>query len=141
MKTKHQLLIFVYFMCTMLITMLLFTLSFNTIGTRLFGNYPKKTKMYYLEMFGIWLILAYVIFNIRTGINHIGKKKLTTYLSSNGEIGEYNVIYSQIDSMEKFDMLLIIGFVIIFIGSQQHTWKEKLTLLNEDIGVIGDILE
>ena len=141
MKIEHQIIVFVYFLCVIVITMLLFTFVFNIITTRLFGDYPKKTKIYYMEIFGIWLVLVYLMFNVKTNLNIIGKKKLTHYVSSNGETGEYNVIYSQIDNMEKIDMLIIIGFIMIFFGSQQHTYKEKLSLLNEDIGILGEIIE
>ena len=141
MKTEHQILIFVYYLCIIVITMVLFSFVFNTITTRLFGSYPKKTKIYYMEIFGIWLILVYLMFNLRTNINTISKKNLTHYVKNNGENGEYSDIYSQIDEMEKFDMLIIIGFIIIFISSQQHTYKEKLSLLNEDIGIIGEAIE
>ena len=140
MKIEHQFLIFVYYLCIIVITMTLFSFVFNTITTRLFGNYPHKTKIYYMEIFGIWLILVYVMFNVKTNMNLVSKKKLTNYISSNGETGEYSDIYSQIDEMEKFDMLIIIGFIIIFFGSQQHTYREKLSLLNEDIGIICEII-
>lgn len=140
MKTEYQLLIFAYFLCVIVITVLLFSFVFNTITTRLFGNYPQKTKIYYLEIFGIWLIFVYIMFNIRTNFNQFSKKNLTHYISSNGENGEYSDIYSQIDEMEKFDLVIIIGFIIIFFGSQQHTYTEKLSLLNEDIGLISKII-
>ena len=140
MKTKHQLLIFVYFLCVIVITMVLFSFVFNIITTRLFGNYPKKTKIYYMEIFGIWAILVYIMFNLRTNVNSISKKNLTHYVKTNGETGEYSDIYSQINELEKFDVLIIIGFIIIFIGSQQHTYKEKLSLLNEDIGIISETI-
>jgi hypothetical protein len=140
MKTEYQLLIFAYFLCVIVITILLFSFVFNTITTRLFGNYPQKTKIYYLEIFGIWLIFVYIMFNIRTNFNQFSKKNLTHYISSNGENGEYSDIYSQIDEMEKFDLVIIIGFIIIFFGSQQHTYTEKLSLLNEDIGLISKII-
>ncbi len=80
------------------------------------------------------------MFNIRTNFNQFSKKNLTHYISSNGENGEYSDIYSQIDEMEKFDLVIIIGFIIIFFGSQQHTYTEKLSLLNEDIGLISKII-
>ncbi len=140
MKTEHQLLIFVYFLCTILITMVLFSFVFGTVTTRLFGDYPNKTKIYYAEFFGIWLILMYLMFNVRTSVNAVSKKHLAHYMSFNGEIGEYSDIYSEIDELEKFDMIIIIGFIIIFFGSQQHTYKEKLSLLNEDIGIIREIV-
>lgn len=140
MKTKHQLLIFVYFLCVIVITMVLFSFVFNTITTRLFGSYPKKTKIYYMEIFFIWLVLVYLMFNLRTNVNSISKKNLTHYVKTNGETGEYSDIYSQIDELEKFNVLIIIGFIMIFIGSQQHTYKEKLSLLNEDIGIISETI-
>lgn len=140
MKTEHEFLIFVYYLCIILITMILFSFIFNIITSRLFGDYPKKTKIYYMEFFGIWLILMYLMINFRKKINTESKKHLTDYVRSNGEIGEYSYIYSQIDELEKFNMLIIIGFIVIFIGSQQHTYREKLLLLNEDIGVFGEFL-
>lgn len=119
--------------------MTLFSFVLNTVITRIFGNYPEKTKMYYLEIFGIWLIMAFIILYLRTNFNIFSKKKLTKYISSNGEKGEYSDIYSQIDEIEKFDMLIIVGFIFIFLSSQQHTYQEKLSLLNEDIGIISEV--
>lgn len=141
MKTEHKFLIFVYFLCVILITMTLFSFILNTVVRRLLGDYPRQTKIYYLEYFGIWLVIVYIMFNLRTNFNNFSKKKLTNYVSSNGEIGEYDEIYSQIDEMEKFNGLLIVGFVVIFFSSHQHTYKEKLSLLNEDIGIISEAFE
>lgn len=138
MKIEHQIIIFVYFLCVIVITMVLFSFVFNTIATRLFGNYPQKTKIYYMEIFSIWLILVYIMFNFKINFNQFSKKNLTNYVSSNGEIGEYSDIYSQIDEMQKFDIVIIVGFIIIFFGSSHHTYKEKLSLLNEDFGIISD---
>lgn len=138
MKTQHKLLIFVYFFCIIVITMVLFSFVFNIITKRLFGSTPIKTKLYYLEIFGIWLILAYILFNIRTNVNKYSKKELTKYVKLNEELDNYDDLYNEIDELEKFDMIMIVGFFMIFIGSQQHTYKEKLTLLNEDIGIIGE---
>jgi hypothetical protein len=121
--------------------MVLFSLAFNTITERLFGNYPTKTKMYYLEIFGIWLILVCVAFNIKININRYGKDKITHYIKENGEIEKNDVLYKQIDEIEKMDLIIIIGFFAIFIGSQQHSYKEKLSLLNEDIGIVTEIFE
>lgn len=74
MKIKHQILIFVYFLCVIVITMTLFSFVLNTVITRIFGNYPEKTKMYYLEIFGIWLIMAFIILYLRTNFNIFSKK-------------------------------------------------------------------
>lgn len=141
MKITHQLIINTYFLCVIIITMVLFSLAFNTITERLFGNYPTKTKMYYLEIFGIWLILVCVAFNIKININRYGKDKITHYIKENGEIEKNDVLYKQIDEIEKMDLIIIIGFFAIFIGSQQHSYKEKLSLLNEDIGIVTEIFE
>lgn len=122
--------------------MILFSFVFNIITKRLFGTSPNKTKLYYLEMFGVWLILAYVMFNIRTNINNYSKKEITKYVKSNGDPNDYDYdydyLYNQIDELGKFSLVLIIGLFIIFVGSQQHTFKEKLKLLNEDIAIIGE---
>ena len=140
MKTKHQIFIFVYFLCVIMMTMVLFSYVLNTITTRLFGSYPKKTKIYYMEIFGIWSILVYLMFNLRTNVNSISKKHLAHYVKTNGENDEYSDIYSQINELEKFDVLIIVGFIIIFFGSQQHTYKEKLSLLIEDIRIMGEAI-
>ena len=118
--------------------MILFSFIFNIITKRLFVQNPVKSKLYYLEIFGIWLILVYVMFNIRTNVNKYSKKEITKYVKSNGEMDDYDYLYNEIDELGKFSMVLIIGFFIIFIGSQQHTFKEKLKLLNEDIGLIAE---
>ena len=144
MKTEHEILIFVYFLCIIVITIILFSFIFNAITTRLFGNYPIKTKIYYLEIFSIWLILVYIMLNIKININRFSKKNLTHYVSSNGELGNYTDIYSQIDQIEKFDMLIIIGFVVIFLNyhhNPKNIYKDKLSSLNEDIGIIGAVFE
>lgn len=138
MKLYNELLVFVYFFCIIVISMILFSFIFNIITKRLFVQNPVKSKLYYLEIFGIWLILVYVMFNIRTNVNKYSKKEITKYVKSNGEINDYDYLYNEIDELGKFSMVLIIGFFIIFIGSQQHTFKEKLKLLNEDIGLIAE---
>ena len=138
MKVQNKILVFVYFFCIIVVTMLLFSFIFNIITKRLFGTSPIKTKFYYLEMFGVWLILAYIMFNIRTNINNYSKKEITKYVKSNGETDDYNYLYDEIDELGKFVLVLIIGLFIIFVGSQQHTYKEKLKLLNEDIAIIAE---
>jgi len=141
MKIQYELIAFVYFFCIIIISIILFSFVFNIITKRLFGTNPYKTKIYYLEIFGIWMILAFIMFNIRTNLNLYSKKYFTKYMKSNGENEEYINIYNQIDELEKFDMIVIIGFFIIFIGSNQHTYNEKLTLLNEDFSLIGEIIK
>lgn len=138
MQIQHQFLISIYFFCVITITIILFSFIFNIITKRLFGTDPIKTKLYYLEIFGVWLILAYLMYNLRTKINKYSKKQLTKYVSLSNKNDTYENIYDEIDQMEKFNMIVIIGFVAIFIGSQQQTYKEKLFLLNEDIGILGE---
>ena len=138
MKIQNKLLVFVYFFCIIVITMILFSFIFNVITKRLFGSGPFKTKIYYLEMFGVWLILAYIMFNIRTNINNYSIKEITKYVKTNGETDDYDYLYDEIDELGKFALVLIIGLFIIFVGSQQHTYKDKLKLLNEDIALIGE---
>lgn len=138
MKIHNKLFVFVCFFCIIVITMILFSFVFNIITKRLFGTNPIKTKLYYLEMFGIWLILTYIMFNVRTNINEYSKKEITKYVKSNGETDDYDYLYDEIDELGKFALVLIIGFFIIFVGSQHHTYKEKLKLLNEDISIIAE---
>ncbi len=141
MKIQYEFIAFIYFFCVIVISIILFSFVFNIITKRLFGTNPYKTKIYYLEIFGIWLTMAFIMFNIRTNLNKYSKKHFTKYMKSNGENEEYTNLYNQIDELEKFDMIVIIGFFIIFVGSNQHTYNEKLTLLNEDIGLIGEIIK
>lgn len=119
--------------------MILFSFIFNIITKRLFGTSPVKTKFYYLEMFGVWLILTYVMLNIRKNINNYSKKEITNFVKSNGESDDYDYLYNEIDELGKFALVLIIGLFIIFIGSQQHTYKEKLKLLNGYIMIIAEL--
>lgn len=138
MKIKDKIIIFVYFSCVIVFTMLLFSFIFNIITKRLFKNYPTKTKIYYLEIFLIWLILAYCMYNLKTNVNQFSKNQLSNYVIKNGDDSNYFDLYKEIDEFEKFDMIIIIGFFAIFFGSHQHSYKEKLTLFNEDIGIISE---
>ena len=140
MKIHHELMIFVYYLCIIFLTMILFSFVFNIVTRRLFGDNPNKTKLYYLEIFIIWAILTSIIFYYKININEYSKKKITKYVNSNGENGNYDDLYNEINNLEKFDIIVILGFVIIFIGSHHHTFKEKISLLNEDIGIIAETL-
>jgi tryptophan-rich sensory protein len=138
MKIYNELIIFGYFLCLIFLTMILFSFVFNSISKRLFGTDPEKTKLYYFEMILIWAILASLIFYYKKNINEYNKKKITGYIKSNGENGTYEDIHFEINNLEKFDIVIILGFIIIFSFSQNHTFNEKLKLLNEDIGIIAD---
>jgi len=87
----------------------------------------------------VWLILTYVMLNIRKNINNYSKKEITNFVKSNGESDDYDYLYNEIDELGKFALVLIIGLFIIFIGSQQHTYKEKLKLLNGYIMIIAEL--
>ena len=141
MKIYHELMIFVYYLCIIFLTMILFSYVFNIITLRLFGKEQNKTKLYYFEIFVIWLILACITFYCKINVNNWGKKNITEFIKSNGEIKEYEELYREINNLEKFDIIVILGLVIIFVGSQHHTYKEKLSLLNEDIGIIAETFE
>jgi len=120
--------------------MILFSFVFNTITKRLFGTDPTKTKLYYFEMFLIWALMACLMFYHKANINEYNKKKITEHMKSNGENDTYENVHNEINNIEKFDIVVILGFIIIFIGSQHHSFNEKLSLLNEDIGIVAETL-
>jgi len=140
MQLHHELMIFGYFLCLTFLTMILFSFVFNTITKRLFGTDPTKTKLYYFEMFLIWALMACLMFYHKANINEYNKKKITEHMKSNGENDTYENVHNEINNIEKFDIVVILGFIIIFIGSQHHSFNEKLSLLNEDIGIVAETL-
>lgn len=140
MKIYYELIIFVYYLCVIFLTVILFSFAFNTVTKRLFGNNPDKTKLYYFEIFLIWVLVTGLIFNLKINFNKYNKKKITEYIKSNNENRIYDDIYDEINNLEKFDIVLILGLVIIFVSSHHHTYKEKLRLLNEDIGLVAETL-
>jgi|688.fasta_scaffold252840_2 hypothetical protein len=138
MKIQHELMIFVYYLCVIFLTMILFSFVFGVITKRLFGSNPDKTKLYYFEIFLVWSILAFITFYSKIHINEYSKKKISTFVELRGENGTHEQIQNEIDYLEKFDVVVILGFIIIFIGSRGHTFTEKLSLLNEDIGIMAE---
>lgn len=142
MEIYLELLIFIYYLCVIFLTMILFSFIFNVISNRLFGKNPNKTKLYYFEIFCIWLVLACIIFFYKKNINDYNKKKFTEYIKTKNNYDEnYSIdnLHNEIDNLEKFDIIVILGFVIMFIGSQHHTFNEKLSLFNEDINMVAEM--
>lgn len=140
MKIYHELIIFCYYLCLIFLTIILFSFIFNIITKRLFGNNPNKTKLYYLEIFLLWIIMAYLIFYSKMYFNEYNKSKITNFIKYNSENESYDDVHNQINNLEKFDIVVILGLVIIFICSQQHTFNEKLLLLNEDISILAETI-
>ena len=141
MKTEHKVLIFVYYFCIIIIMMLLFTFIFNNIIYRLFGDNSYKTNHYHIKIFGIWLILVLIMLYIKYNTNKYSKKKLTQYIKIHSDDNkEYDTLYKEIDEIGKFDVIIIIGFIIIFLNSYQHNFKENLKLFNEDLSILSETL-
>ncbi len=140
MQIHHEFMIFGYYLCIIFLSMILFSFVFSTITKRLFGTNPNKTKLYYFEMFLIWAIMACLMFYHKSIINEYNKKKISYYMKSDGENGTYDDIHDEINNIEKFDIVVILGFIIIFSFSQHHTFNEKLKLLNEDIGIVAETI-
>jgi hypothetical protein len=140
MQVHHELMIFGYYLCLIFLSMIFFSFVFNTVTKRLFGVNPNKTKLYYFEMFLIWAILAALMFYHKYNINEYNKKKISDYVKFDGENSSYDDIQNEINNIEKFDIVVILGFIIIFSFSQHHSFNEKLKLLNEDIGIMAETL-
>lgn len=140
MQLHYELIIFGYFLCLIFLTMILFSFIFNIITKRLFGTNPYKTKLYYFEMFLIWITMTSLMFYYKSNFNKHNKKKITEYIKFNQENSMYEDIYEEINNIEKFDIIVILGFIIIFVGSRHHSFNEKLSLLNEDIGIIAETI-
>lgn len=139
MKINNHLLIFVYFSCLIMLSIILFSLMFNNITKELLGNFPVKNKIYYWEIFLIWIILVYIIFNIKNYVNYYGKNNIKKYIMSNEKNIGLEYIDNEIDEIMKFDILIISGFIAIFLSSKYNNYNEKLTALNEDIGIISEV--
>jgi len=135
MEIYLELLIFIYYLCVIFLTMILFSFIFSIISNRLFGKNPNKTKLYYLEMFAIWIIIAGLIFYYKMNLNEYNKDKIAKFINFNEKNETYENIHDQIDNLEKFDIVVIFGFVLIFTFSQHHSFNEKITLLKDDLSI------
>lgn len=140
MKLENKLLIFTYNLTVIVLTFILFSFVFNIVVNRILKDNTPNTKIYYLEIFLAWLILILITFYIKYNLSTYSKKKLTEIAKLTGEPDDYDTLYSKIEELEKFDVIIIIGFIVVFIGSQQHSWKEKLSLFNEDLGIMAEAI-
>ncbi len=139
MKLKNKILIFVYNFVVIILTFIMFSFVFNIITNRIIkNNYSNdNTKIFYLEIFAVWLILISITFYAKYNLSLYSKKKLTEISILNGEIDDYDTLYFKINELEKFNIIIIVGFIVVFIGSHQHNWKDKLALFNEDLSIIA----
>jgi hypothetical protein len=140
MKFENKILIFVYNLIVIVLTFILFSFVFNIIINRIIKDNNQNTRIFYLEIFVTWLILILITFYAKHNLSSYSKKKLTEIAKSNGEIDDYDTLYSKIDELEKFDVIIIVGFIVVFVGSYQHSWKEKLSLFNEDLGIMAEAI-
>ena len=139
METKHQFYIFIYYFCIIILTMILFRFVFRVVTNRLLDSNSSKTKYYYLEIIGIWIILLIGMIYIKYNLNQFSKKNITKYVESKELLKSYDEYYLEIDDLVKFDTIIIIGFIIIFFSSLHNSFKEKLKLLNEDLAIVSEI--
>jgi hypothetical protein len=141
MEIKHKVIIFIYYLCIIILTMILFGFVFGVVTNRLLGSgsNSSETKYYYLEVIGIWIVLLTGMIYIKYNLNQFSKKNITEYVESKELLKSYDEYYLEIDDLIKFDTVIIIGFIIIFFGSIHNTFKEKIKLLNEDLAIASEI--
>ena len=139
MKIINQIFIFIYYVCVIVLTITLLSGIFNIVIGRLLTKSDSKTKYYYIELISVWVILIAVSSYIKYNISSYSKKTITTLVKKNGEEKNYNDLYVDFEQLEKFDVIIIVGFLVVFLNSGLHTMTEKMSLLNEDIGLFSDI--
>lgn len=144
MKIINKIFIFIYYVCVILITLVLMSFVFDIVIRRLAlpnmynsTNTDSNTKSiyFYMELVGIWVGLICLTIWIKYNINQWSKKKITALVEKNGETLKYDDLYSEVDHLVKIDIVVIVGFLIVVFNSNSYTIKEKITLLNEDIGL------
>jgi hypothetical protein len=138
MKINHKIIIFFNYLCIIILTMILFSFIFNIITKRLFGNVELKTKYYYIEIFSILIILAIILLYLKINIIKYNNKKIIQYIKLNDINTEYKNLYTEINDLGKLYLIFIIGGLILFLGYKQHTFKEKVSLLNEDLTLFSE---
>lgn len=142
MKIENKFVITIYFISFIIISMILFSYIFDAVTTRLLGNQPTNTNIYYLELFFIWFILAIIMFRVKNNISQRNKTKIVSYVKSNGEDKEEEILYQEVDEMETFILLMVLGIFVIFIRPMQNNKrknniKDNLSMLNEDFKIIS----
>lgn len=139
MKLINQFMVFIYYSCIILLTILFLSYIFGiVIGRILFES--NKTRYYYLELIVVWSILIIFSFYFKYNFNSYSKKTIVTYVEKHdNDYKDYGDLSDQIEKLSKFDIVFIVGFLIVYFNSYQHTQKEKIKLLNEDIGFFTDL--
>ena len=142
MRTINKILIFIYYTCIIILTVILLSFIFKIVIGRLLtnSNIPSRTTYYYLELITVWGILITISLYIKYNISQYSKSTITTLVEKNGENKSYFDLYTDVEELASFDIIIIVGFLIVFLNSYQHTYTEKMSLLNEDIGLFSDII-
>jgi hypothetical protein len=140
MKLTNKFIVFVYYTCVILITVTFLSWIFGIIIGRILLEPNHKTRYYYIELIMVWGILLIFSFYIKYNFNNYTKKTILTYVEKHdNDYKDYNDLSDQIEKFTKFDIVIIIGFLLVYFNSYQHTQTEKFKLLNEDIGFFTDM--
>lgn len=146
MKTINKIGIFVYYLCVILITILLVSFVFDIVIRRLVVSEEAKQnsmlkthpKYFYFELIVVWVLLFILSIYAKYQLNEWSKKKVTTFVEKNGENKNYSDLYKEVEYLAKVDIIIIVGFLIVMFGSNSHSVGEKMALINEDIGLFAD---
>lgn len=140
MKLINEFIVFVYYFCVILFTITFLSYIFGIVVGRILLESNINTRYYYLELISVWGILIIFSFYFKINFNKYSKKTITTYVEKHdNDYKDYDDLSDQIEKFSKFDIVIIVGFLIVYFNSYQHTQNEKLKLLNEDIGFFSDL--
>lgn len=140
MKLLNEFIIFIYYLSIILLTIILLSFIFGIVMSRVLTESNHKTKFYYLELISVWIILITLSVYIKYNFRIYSKKTITIYVEKNdNDYNNFNDLVEQIDEFAKFDIIIIVGFIIVFLNSYQHSQNEKIKLLNEDLGFFIDL--
>ena len=140
MKLINEFIVFVYYFCVILFTITFLSYIFGIVVGRILLESNINTRYYYLELITVWGILIIFSFYFKFNFNKYSKKTITTYVEKHdNDYKNYDDLSDQIEKFSKFDIVIIVGFLIVYFNSYQHTQTEKLKLLNEDIGFFSDL--
>jgi hypothetical protein len=140
MRLLNEFIVFVYYSCIIILTIILLSYIFGIVIGRILSESNHKTKYYYLELIGVWVILIFISIYIKHYFNEYGKKTIKIYVEKHdSDYKDWSDKSDQIEQLGKFDIVIIVGFIIVYFYSYQHTQEEKLGLLNEDIGFFTDL--
>ena len=140
MKLLNEFIIFVYYACIIILTIVLLSYIFGIVIGRVLLDSNHKTRFYYLELIIVWGILIILSIYFKYNFNAYSKKTIKIYVEKNDtDYKDYADLSDQLDKLSKFDIVIIVGFLIVYFNSIQHTQEKKLNLLNEDIGIFTDL--